>query len=83
MGLHEPDHHIDPFILEPVSLLEHLPGLAHAGGIAQVDLQPPPLGPPDQSQKRIGTILNVHKLRTPIQIQVQHKDVHPGLSEDA
>ena len=83
VGLHEPDHHVDSFIPEPVRFLEHLPGLAHAGGIAQVDLQPPPLGPPDQSQERIGTILNVHTLRAPIEIQVQHQDVHPGLAEDA
>ena len=46
------DHHIDALPPQPVSLLEHVVGLADARREAQVDLQPPPLLPADQVQEK-------------------------------
>ena len=40
MCLDETDHHIDALPPQPVSLLEHVVGLANPGGEAKIDLQP-------------------------------------------
>ena len=39
MGLHQPHDDIDPLPLQAVAFLEHLPGLADPGPIAEIDLQ--------------------------------------------
>ena len=56
VGLHEADRHVDALLPQAVSLLEHFVGLAHAGGEAQVDLQPAALLAANQLKEtfRIG-----------------------------
>jgi hypothetical protein len=44
----EPDNDIDAFGFKAVSLLEHHVRFANAGAIAEVDLQPAPLGAADE-----------------------------------
>ena len=50
------DDDVDASALQPVTFLEHLVGLADAGAIAEIDLQPPVPRTADHPQKRIGPI---------------------------
>ena len=49
--LDDADDHVHALLLEPLPLLEHLVGLADAGGEAEVDLQPAPLLLAEQRQE--------------------------------
>ena len=52
--LDEADHHVDALPPQPVSLLEHVVGLADPGREAQVDLQPAALLPADEVEEQLG-----------------------------
>jgi hypothetical protein len=47
VGFNQSDDDIDPILLESMTFLEHLIGLAYSRAIAQIDLQPAPLGVAD------------------------------------
>ena len=53
-GLDEADHHVDALPAQAVALLEHLVGLADAGGEAEIDFQPPALLLADQVEEALG-----------------------------
>ena len=50
----EADHHVDALPPQPVALLEHVVGLAHPGGEAEVDLQPAALLAADEVEEKLG-----------------------------
>ena len=54
VGLDEADHHVDALPPQAVAFLEHVVGLADAGGKAEVDLQPAALLPADEVEKKLG-----------------------------
>jgi len=54
MGLDDAGDHVDAVGLEPVAFGQHLVGLADARAIAEVDLQPAPLGAADHLEKAGG-----------------------------
>ena len=54
VGLDETDDHVDPLRLQAVALAEHGVGLADAGRRAEVDLEPAPPLPADQTEELLG-----------------------------
>src|SRR5262249_3664140 len=52
--LDDADNDVNPLLLEPLALLEHLEGLADAGGETEVDLEPAALLVADQAQEVLG-----------------------------
>ena len=54
MRLDDADGHVHALSLEAVALLQHLVGLADAGGKAEVDLEPAALLVADQRQELLG-----------------------------
>ena len=48
------DHHVDALLAQAISFLQHLVGLAHAGGKAEVDLQLAALLLADQVEETLG-----------------------------
>ena len=52
--LDEADHHVDALPPQAVAFLEHVVGLAHAGGEAEVDLQPAALLAADEVEEQLG-----------------------------
>jgi hypothetical protein len=63
VGFEKSDDDVDALVPEAVALLEHLIGLADAGRVAEVDLEPAPLGPADHPEKDVGSIFRHRKLR--------------------
>ena len=54
MRLDEADRHVDALPPQAVAFLEHVVGLAHARGEAQVDFQPAALLPADEVEEELG-----------------------------
>ena len=54
VGLDEADGHVDTLPAQPIAFLEHVVGLAHAGGEAQVDFEPAALLAADEVEERLG-----------------------------
>ena len=50
--LDEADDHVDAVLPQPIAFLEHVVGLAHAGGEAEVDLQPAALLAADEVEEQ-------------------------------
>ena len=55
MRLDDADDHVHALPLEPLALLQHLVGLADAGGEAEVDLEPAALLLADQGEELLGS----------------------------
>ena len=53
MRLHVTDHHVDALAAEPVSLLQHVVGLAHARREAKIDFQPSSLLAANEVQEKL------------------------------
>ena len=92
VGLHEADHHVEAAGPEPVSLLQHLVGLAHTGSGADVDAQPRAIllfdprqqGVSSRSWSRHGIRLDSFPdpiLRIEGEVELEH--VHPRLAKEA
>src|SRR5664280_652298 len=58
MGFHQAYDYIDALLLKPVRLLQHQISLADTRRIAQVHLQPSPLGTADHAQEVIRSFSN-------------------------
>ncbi len=58
VGFDEADHDVNPFAFKAVRFLEHAEGFSDAGAIAEIDLEPPPLGAADHLEERLCSVIS-------------------------